>query len=615
MKLRYKELVFSLSALLAIGCAKQSAPTGGPKDVDPPVALRSNPVNYSTNFKGKKFVVEFDEFIDLKNVNQELLVSPLLDKKPKVTMRGKKMVVRINNELADSTTYNFNFFNSVTDLNEGNVLENFQFEFSTGDTFDSTYVGGVLNDAFTGKPLDGVYVMLYRTFEDSTPRTQGPDCIGRTNKDGWFIVPNMKADVPYYMFALKDLNNNKKFDQPTEAIAFSDSTFQPSFQPYQMYDTIRLIKSISRDRKDTVYYDSIYPYTIMVTTIDNVRLNMFTEEYHTQYFHGAYRPSQRCFSLAFNDMLDSAFSMNPIIDTIFSENWCITEGVFPTDSVVFWVTDSNLYKHDTLLMQVSYTMKDTNNADYIQTDTVEFIFKSKASDKNDDGKKKKGGLMSRLKKDDSDKSKKVDKPKESELKLKHNINGTFGLIEPISLTANYPIDNYNVDNITLTRIDEKSQVPVDFTFTRSGKNVRDFFIDFKRDEDTKYELMIPANTLTDVYGNINDTIKQSFKTQTKDFYSTIILDIANVKSPSVVQLLNTKEEVLGEYSIKADTTLNITYLAPNKYKFKLFYDFNGNGKWDTGNFKERRQPESVFYFGETIETKSGWDFKYQWKIE
>lgn len=611
MKLIGKYLIFSFAAVALFGCAKMSAPTGGPKDTEPPVPLRSSPVNYSTNFKGKKFIVEFDEFVDLKNVSQELLVSPPVANKPKVVMRGKKMVVRINNELADSTTYNFNFFNSVTDLNEGNVLENFQFEFSTGDTFDSTYMGGIVTDAFTGKPLKDVNIMLYRQFSDSTPRTQKPECVGRTNADGLFIVPNMKPE-PYYVFALRDLNNNMIFDMPGEAIAFCDSTIRPSFKPEVMADTIRLIEKISRDKKDTVFRDSIHTYTVMVTTLDDMSLNLFTEENHIQYLHDVYRPNRRLLAVAFNDPVDSAFAISPIVDTAYAADWCIIESPMPTDSVVLWITDSVLYKRDTLRMQVSYTMKDSANADYLHIDTLEFLSKPKVSAKSE--KKKGGGLLAKLKKDGSEEKK--EEKKKSELTIEHNLDSPFDLVKPIHLKTNYPVKNFDDSKISITKIDDGLESAVKFKMSRTEGNMRGFDISFERDESMQYRLVVPAGALTDVYGNINDTLKSEFKTQMRDYYSTVVLNIENVPcSNAIVQLLDSKENVIEEYTIGGDTTLTIDYLTPGNFICKLICDDNRNGKWDTGNFQLRRQPERVFYFGQTIETKSGWDIEYTWKVE
>lgn len=97
MNISHKKKIIFASLLVLAACAKQSAPTGGPKDEKPPVALQSSPINYATNFNGKKIIIEFDEYLNLQNVNSELLVSPPLEKRPKILMRGKKLVIHINN--------------------------------------------------------------------------------------------------------------------------------------------------------------------------------------------------------------------------------------------------------------------------------------------------------------------------------------------------------------------------------------------------------------------------------------------------------------------------------------------------------------------------------------
>ena len=349
----------------------------------------------------------------------------------------------------------------------------------------------------------------------------------------------------------------------------------------------------------------------MVSTLDNMSLNLFTEEYHIQYLHDVYRPNRRLLAVAFNDQVDSTFSISPIVDTTFAADWCVFESQLPTDSVVLWITDSVLYNRDTLRMQVSYTMKDSAGADYLQTDTLEFLSKPKAQAKAD---KKKGGLLAKLKKDEP--VEKKEEKKLSELKIEHNLNSPFNLVKPIRLKTNYPIKDFDATGITLTKIDESEESAVKFTMSRTEGSMRSFDIDFERDETAQYRLLVPAGTLTDVYGNINDTLKQDFKTQMRDYYSTVVLNIDNVPcNNAIVQLLDTKEKVLEEYTIGADTTLTINYLEPGSYLCKMICDDNRNGKWDTGNFNLRRQPERVFYFNQKIETKSSWDIEYTWKVE
>ena len=133
---------------------------------------------------------------------------------------------------------------------------------------------------------------------------------------------------------------------------------------------------------------------------------------------------------------------------------------------------------------------------------------------------------------------------------------------------------------------------------------------------TVKDVEIPEGSFTDIYGNTNDTLKKEFITRGSEYYSSIIMNLSGVKNPnSILQLLNSKEKVLEEHKVTGNTIITINYLAPGTYKCKLFYDENGNGVWDTGNYKEQRQPEKVFYFGRNIETKSGWDMEYTWIVE
>ena len=138
--------------ILAAGCAKISSPTGGPKDKEPPVIVKSEPLNGSKNFTGKKIVITFDEYITLDNINEKFMVSPPMKNKPVIMVRGKNVVITYDEELRDSTTYTFYFQDAVRDLNEGNPINNYQFVFSTGPIIDSLSVTGNIFKAFDLNP-------------------------------------------------------------------------------------------------------------------------------------------------------------------------------------------------------------------------------------------------------------------------------------------------------------------------------------------------------------------------------------------------------------------------------------------------------------------------------
>ena len=161
-------LALCILAIIVASCAKVGNIQGGPKDSIPPVVMKSTPDNFSTNFKDKKIKIEFNEFIELKDLNKEFNMSPPVTKKPKIWLNGKVMVVEIRDTLKDSTTYTLSFGNSIVDLNEGNKFSSFEFVISTGTYIDSMGVHGKIKDALTQKPLkEPPLAMLYANLDDS----------------------------------------------------------------------------------------------------------------------------------------------------------------------------------------------------------------------------------------------------------------------------------------------------------------------------------------------------------------------------------------------------------------------------------------------------------------
>jgi len=220
-----KKLYFvSLSTLILLSCAKPVNPSGGPRDKTPPklVKEKSTP-NYQTNFNPKHLVLYFDEWITLKNKNQ-ILISPPLDKKPKISYRGKHVTFDFdeNDTLKKNTTYTINFGKSIVDFTEGNPVTDFTYIFSTGDKIDSLEINGKVIDAFDNKPIKDVVVMLYDTDEDSVVVKSKPYYFANTDKKGYFKISHIKEGY-FKVFALKDGNSNYLYDKETEQIGYLDS--------------------------------------------------------------------------------------------------------------------------------------------------------------------------------------------------------------------------------------------------------------------------------------------------------------------------------------------------------------------------------------------------------
>jgi hypothetical protein len=215
-----RKLLFIPFIFFVISCANKVPPSGGDKDVEPPVLVSSDPEMFRTQFKGREFTLEFDELFDLENISTQLVVSPMLLSKPKVKMNRNRLTVSFYEEnLKPNTTYNFNFGNAIKDHNEGNILKNFAYIFSTGDFIDSLFVSGKIIDAYTKEPIENVAVMLYDNHEDSLPLKAPPTYFDISDENGDYIIANIKEGV-YKFFALEDLNQNYIYDQPSERIGF-----------------------------------------------------------------------------------------------------------------------------------------------------------------------------------------------------------------------------------------------------------------------------------------------------------------------------------------------------------------------------------------------------------
>ena len=212
--------------LIIVSCANRGRPRGGPKDKTPPKITKSIPENYATNFNGKEIKIYFDEYIKIKNLQKQLIISPPMDPTPDVTPLGsasKYISIKILDTLSENTTYAFNFGNSIVDNNEEIPYSYYKYVFSTGEYIDSLSVQGQILDATNPEPEDFVSVRLYEvdsTFNDSIIYKSLPKYVTNTlDSTTTFSIENIKAGK-YMLLAIKDGNLDNKFQQKTDKIAF-----------------------------------------------------------------------------------------------------------------------------------------------------------------------------------------------------------------------------------------------------------------------------------------------------------------------------------------------------------------------------------------------------------
>ncbi|MEO5563313.1 MAG: Ig-like domain-containing domain [Chitinophagaceae bacterium] len=218
-------VVFLLSQLLfQTGCANIVPPEGGLRDTLPPVLVRSTPPNNSRNFNEDRITFSFDEYVDLDNYQQNVIVSPLPVNMPTMTRKLNTITIKIRDSIEENTTYSFNFGNSIKDINEGNVMKDFTYTYSTGSYIDSLEFSGRVLLAETGAPDSTMTVMLYRDKEDSAVINKRPRFITKVNGSGNFTFRNLSPGT-FYLYALKD-EGSYRYLSPKQLFAFADAPVQ-----------------------------------------------------------------------------------------------------------------------------------------------------------------------------------------------------------------------------------------------------------------------------------------------------------------------------------------------------------------------------------------------------
>ena len=209
-----------ISGVISSGCAQIGMPSGGVKDTLAPKLIRAIPAAGSRNVTSSKITLEFDEYIDVNDLQQNLLISPLQNRNPSIVAGPRSITLKFRDSLLPNTTYNINFGNAVRDINENNVLKNLTYVFSTGSSLDSLTLNGKVILAETGGTDSTLLVLLYRNAVDSTVKTKKPNYIAKVSADGTFNFTNLPA-ASFKIYALKDGDGGKTYNSLSETFAFS----------------------------------------------------------------------------------------------------------------------------------------------------------------------------------------------------------------------------------------------------------------------------------------------------------------------------------------------------------------------------------------------------------
>ncbi len=574
-------------------CANQGMPTGGPKDTIPPVLVGTYPKYKALNYKGNEVRLTFDEFIVPDQVSEILVVSPPLEKRTTILTKSKTLIVRFNEDLQDSVTYSLDFKNSIIDNNERNAYENLRFVFSTSDWLDTLRVAGRVINSFNLEPVENALVMLHKNLHDSAIYTVRPNYISRTDKEGLFYFDNL-AEGTYHIYSVNDENTNLKYDEGAEEIAFHDSLIVPSAQFVALTDT-----TVSG-------LDSLLVEGHIIFLPEPVFLRQFTEKIFEQYVKTTKRDSRFQCTFVFNEPVADTFNIQ-LIDTVVPD-WYVLEPNIKYDSLTLWIADTTLAAKETIRMELSYFQLDTLEQLYLQKDTVEMQF----AEKQDDSKR-------RRKSRSEDEDDEDDKPQPApQFNWVSDVStSAFDLNRDILLTSPNPLKSIDSTAFAIYLADDTLKQPLPVKFSKDTLAWRTYRLEYKWESETSYTLEVDSAASENIYGITSKALSTTFKTQSEEHYGTINLSMTGVEGNMLVQLLeNTdREELIMEQSIESDQTVVFSYVAPGKYRIKIVFDDNGNGKWDFGSFQDKVQPERVAYINEVVRVRSNWDNNLKWNLK
>jgi hypothetical protein len=539
-------------AIVLTACANEVAPTGGARDTEPPKLKRAEPGNKTTMFAGNKIKFYFDEHIG-QGVFARTLLSPPLLAKPKFRVSGKSLTVVLPQTLAPATTYTINFADDLKDLNEGNAILNFSYVFSTGAVIDSQIVRGKVMDAATGEPADEAIVMLHPRDSVDGVLHNRPTYFAITAKDGSYQIGYIKA-ASYQLFVLKDQNINYLYDQQNEMIGFKP-------EKIELFDTLAA-------ELDLVLFQ------------EEKKKQKLIEKSFVQPGHLLLVYSAPIKTIEIKSNLDSAGTF-----AYLSEQ---------KDSIHYWYANP-FEKQADLLITANDTLKDS--------------VRIKFSPPKLDTAYSKGIKPLLVDYQLVSNNRKGLNPK---MVLPQELYGSFKIF--FSRPCIGISDSAGA--ILVTNDSAKTAIAAKVTTDEKSKMFAE--VDFPKEEETSYTIKVPAGYFTDIFGTKNDTATFHILTKKKEDYGILKLKVVSEDNENrIVELISSKSNSVVEtifVSGAGTRVYNFKNLAAENYFIKVIEDKNKNGKWNTGNFAEKIQPEKIVLYKNLPELKGGWEAEFELKL-
>ncbi len=592
-------LLFFAGAFLS-RCASIGTPTGGPKDTLPPVVVAVVPEDGATNFKSKSIYIEFDEYVQLKDQQKEIYVSPAMGKKPVFTMRGRGIYIQIKDDsLLPETTYAIEFGSSVADNNESNALHGLRYVFSTGNTIDSLICSGYTEDSYTADSLGKSFIWFYEADSVETPDTYDstifkykPSKIARSQNNGIFIAQNLKP-VPYRVYAIFDANDNQTYEPSIDKVGFVDGVYNPAEMP-----------------DFAIWYDSVRRYP---SADPQLYFRLFTDvSFRRQSLQEATRPEQHKVVLSFGASNPDIRSLR--LDSVPQDKIIVEPLSKGRDTLALWLNVPSESLPDTLRGEIVFMAHDTLNV--LRETKEELKLSWRRIESRDQERERERNERARAKAEAAGEEWK-EPPTPS----------TFAMIDFAKSAEVNPEQDLPLEFATpLTRFDSTAVELLSFgeggdtlreraIFIPDTANVRRWRLRSRWLPDRQYRLRIPPDALADITGEGNDSITASLTVSKVEDYATLRLKVTPRHEGDlyILQLVDANGTLLREERGVGAGEHTMLYVPAGDMRLRIIEDVNGNGEWDGGNLVERRQSERAEFYKndeqeELFTTKTGWEF-------
>lgn len=592
-------LLFFAGAFLS-RCASIGTPTGGPKDTLPPVVVAVVPEDGATNFKSKSIYIEFDEYVQLKDQQKEIYVSPAMGKKPVFTMRGRGIYIQIKDDsLLPETTYAIEFGSSVADNNESNALHGLRYVFSTGSAIDSLICSGYTEESYTADSLGKSFIWFYEADSVETPDTYDstifkykPSKIARSQNNGIFIAQNLKP-VPYRVYAIFDANDNQTYEPSIDKVGFVDGVYNPAEMP-----------------DFSIWYDSVRRYP---SADPQLYFRLFTDvSFRRQSLQEATRPEQHKVVLSFGASNPDIRSLR--LDSVPQDKIIVEPLSKGRDTLALWLNVPSESLPDTLRGEIVFMAHDTLNV--LRETKEELKLSWRRIESRNQERERERNERARAKAEAAGEEWK-EPPTPS----------TFAMIDFAKSAEVNPEQDLPLEFATpLTRFDSTAVELLSFgeggdtlreraIFIPDTANVRRWRLRSRWLPERQYRLRIPPDALADITGEGNDSITASLTVSKVEDYATLRLKVTPRHEGDlyILQLVDVNGTLLREERGVGAGEHTMLYVPAGDMRLRIIEDVNGNGEWDGGNLVERRQSERAEFYKndeqeELFTTKTGWEF-------